>query len=312
MIRFFTDKPGFAEQFLLQPPHWESVSLKAVDDDVQLLASDLFHRNTLFRAESPNPSFWQYLFLIEHARHSQFDVLTEHARSRSGLPHGICSVAGSGEHFHGYKNRPWVSVPGNIHLSAYVSPQQNVDHFGVGFIILPAVSVVQTLDSLPGLKERAMIRWVNDILLGDAKVGGILSCTQSCGSVVTGAVLGIGLNVETSPPVSPTPFVPEVAAVSDFLPENDPSLVVLTFELLLHYLEQNYHALLAGHYRRLLETYRQRSLVIGRDIRVFADVLHDSPVELARGTVSSIGEGLELMLSKGEPTVTKGRVVIDR
>jgi hypothetical protein len=69
---------------------------------------------------------------------------------------------------------------------------------------------------------------------------------------------------------------------------------------------------MAGHYARLLETYRQRSLVIGKEVRVFADTVHHSPDELAHGTVSSIGEGLELMLGKGESTVTKGRVVIDR
>jgi len=312
MVQFFTDNPGFAEQFLLQPPHWESVSLKTLDDDLRPLAADLFHRSTLCQAESPHPSFWQYLFLIEHARDSQFDVFVEHARSKSGLPHGTCSVAGSGEHFHGYKNRPWVSVPGNIHLSAYVSPQQQVDHFGVGFTILSAVSLLQTLDALPGLKQRAMVRWVNDILLGSAKVGGVLACTQSCGPVVAGAVLGIGLNVRASPPVTPTPFVPEVAAVSDFLPENDPAELAWTFEQLLHHLEQNYHTLVAGHYPPLLEVYRQRSMVIGREVTVFTDAPQDSPQELAHGTVSAIGEGLELMLGEGNMSVTKGRVVIDQ
>jgi BirA family biotin operon repressor/biotin-[acetyl-CoA-carboxylase] ligase len=311
MIRFFTDKPGFAEQFLLQSPHWESVSLKSLDEDVRPLASDLFHRNRLCRAESPSPSFWQYLFLIEHAHRSQFDILVEHARAKSPLPHGICLVAGLGEHFHGYKNRRWVSVPGNIHLSAYVSPQQQVSHFGVGFTLLSVVSVLQTLDALTGLKQRAMVRWVNDILLGDAKVGGVLACTQSCGSVVAGAVLGIGLNVTTSPPVMSTPFVPEVGAVSDFLPEDQPAMLALTFERLLHHLELNYHALVAGDYHRLLETYRKRSLLIGREVKVFADIDRNSPEQLAHGRVSSIGEGLELLLGEGDVAVTKGRVVID-
>jgi biotin-(acetyl-CoA carboxylase) ligase len=311
MIQFFTDKPGFAEQFLLHSPHWESVPLKSLDEDVRPLASDLFHRNTLCHAKSSAPSFWQYLFLIEHAQQSQFDILAEHARSRSRLPHGICSVAGSGEHFHGYKNRPWVSVPGNIHLSAFVSPEQQISHFGVGFTILSVVSVLQTLDALTGLTQTPMVRWVNDILLGDAKVGGVLTCTQSCGSVVAGAVLGIGLNIAASPPVTSTPFVPEVGAVCDFLPDDQPAMLALTFERLLHYVELNYHALLAGEYHRLLEAYRQRSIVIGTDVTVFADTDHKSPDQLARGRVNSIGEGLELMLGEGNTAVTKGRVMID-
>ncbi|MCK5572969.1 MAG: hypothetical protein KAJ12_09425, partial [Bacteroidetes bacterium] len=279
---------------------------------IQPLAADLFRRNSLCRAEVPNPSFWSSIFFIEHARSSQFDVIDRHARTNHRLPHGICSVAGSGENFHGHKNRTWVSIPGNLHMSIYFSPQQHVDHFGVGFTILSAISVVQALDALQGLRKKPMIRWVNDILLDNAKVGGVLACTHSCGAVVAGAVLGIGLNVSTTPPVVPTPFVPEVTSIAEFLPEGKTGTLSLTFEHLLRYLEQNYHLLLSGHYARLLEFYRERSLLIGKDVRVFADAQEDLMDELAHGTVTSIGTSLELMLDNSTPAVTKGRVVLNQ
>jgi len=312
MIQIFTDKPGFAEQFLLQPVAWQSETLATLDQSIQPLATDLFRRNSLCRAEIPSPSFWSSIFFIEHARRSQFDVIDRHARTNHRLPHGICSVAGSGQNFHGHKNRSWVSVPGNLHLSIYLSPQQHVDYFGVGFTILSAISVVQALDALPALRKKPMIRWVNDILLDNAKVGGVLACTQSCGPDVAGAVLGIGLNVLTTPPVVPTPFVPEVASIAEFLPEGTTGTLSLTFEYLLRYLEQNYHLLLAGHYARLLEFYRERSLLIGKGVRVFADAQEDVMDELAHGTVSSIGTSLELMLGDSMLAVRKGRVVLDQ
>ena len=58
------------------------------------------------------------------------------------------------------------------------------DPVRMGFVLpiverWPSHAVVDALDAVPGLEGRARIKWVNDILIGDAKVAGILAYTQT-------------------------------------------------------------------------------------------------------------------------------------
>jgi BirA family biotin operon repressor/biotin-[acetyl-CoA-carboxylase] ligase len=60
--------------------------------------------------------------------------------------------------------------------------------------IAAAVSVAEALRELTGLDVR--VKWPNDLLVGDRKLGGLLvESAQMAGESVRSAVLGIGLNV---------------------------------------------------------------------------------------------------------------------
>jgi biotin-(acetyl-CoA carboxylase) ligase len=201
-------------------------------------------------------------------------------------------------------------LEGNIHLSAFLAPGQKVDHFGVGFTILSAVSVVETIDFMEGLEKKASIKWVNDILIANAKVSGVLAHTQSQGEIVTSAVLGIGINVESTPHVERDPFVPGVASLRDFVPSSNKCNQRLVFNKLAPCLDRNYRLLLSGEYLRLLDFYRQRSQVIGREVSVYPDLGGVTSEELVSGRVISIGENLELYLEGVKTPVSKGRLVL--
>jgi BirA family biotin operon repressor/biotin-[acetyl-CoA-carboxylase] ligase len=175
--------------------------------------------------------------------------------------------------------------------------------------VLGVVTVLQVLDSL-GI-TRAQVKWVNDILIEKAKVGGVLVHIKTQGENVTSALVGIGLNVENTPRVEPTPFVPEVAALKSFV--KDPLLCThgQVFRKLAANLANNYDRFIKGKFSELLAIYRQRSIVLGRTVTVYEDTDADVLRKIAKGKVTAIGDNLELRLEGVRTSVWRGRLVLE-
>jgi BirA family biotin operon repressor/biotin-[acetyl-CoA-carboxylase] ligase len=169
---------------------------------------------------------------------------------------------------------------------------------------------VDAIDGLPGLKHDPGIRWVNDIVLGDAKVGGVLAYTQTQGQMVTSAVLGIGLNVEATPAVEPTPFVPAVSSLRDLVADGASVSLRVLVERLLDALHRNYEVLLQAGYQPLLERYRQHSTVTGKHCQVCTEESDQVPRVIASGQLVAIGDGLELHLKGHDKPITRGRLLV--
>lgn len=195
---------------------------------------------------------------------------------------------------------------------AHLSPGRPLGRFEIAFTALAALSVAEAVDRILGTEGRARIKWVNDILLDDAKVAGILAYTQSQAETVTSAVLGMGLNVETTPRVAPTPSVPRVASVRDFLPPDAPDVRGRMLEELLAALDRNYSILLLDGADPLIEAYRGRSMVIGREVTVCAETSDETLEVIAEGVVSGLGDRLELLLEGREEGFVSGRLVMGR
>jgi BirA family biotin operon repressor/biotin-[acetyl-CoA-carboxylase] ligase len=177
-------------------------------------------------------------------------------------------------------------------------------------MVLATVSLVDAIDAALGLERKSAIKWPNDILVDGAKVGGVLAHTLTRGERVTDAVLGIGLNVETTPAVEPTPFVPRVSSLRDIAPGPEVFSQGDAFARLSEALDRNYELLVHGDYDRLLERYRARSLVIGRRVAVCAEQSGAGPQVIAEGMVTHLGDHLELYLEGQERPFTKGRLML--
>ena len=306
----YTDSIHFAERILPQTAgHWSSASSELTVDTPDL-GRFLFGGRFVFTSALESDLLWRHLFVVESASQSQYDLLIELNRAGESLPGGILCVAGEGNKFHGFKDRRWTASPGNLHVSVNLAPAQRIDHFGAGFMILAAVSVIDAIDTVPGLENRAGIKWVNDILINDAKVCGVLAYTQTMANAVTAAVLGIGLNVETTPSVAPTPFVPTAGSLCDFSPDRRSCNQAKLLNELMKSLDRNYRSLIDGNYEALLNRYRERSVVIGRNVEIYSEDTGVEPHVLASGCVKGLGQDLELILEGSERPISKGRLVL--
>ena len=306
----FTDNKKSAENVFTIHREWIPEDYSTIDQNLEQLIHRLYGGKPVYRSESRILGRWQYAFFVKSAPSSHFDLLVESSQGDSVLPDGILCFAGSGRHFHGQRGRPWTAKEGNIHLSLYFSPEKSISHYHTGLPVLSAVSIVQTIDTIENLKGCAKIKWVNDVLIQGTKVAGFLVHTHSVQDRVSGIILGIGLNVEKTPRLTPDIFVPKVGSLRKFLPT--PSAVTRKKILnhLLEFLDKNYVLLLDGQYKKLLDFYRKRSLVIGQEVQLFSCIPNKKQISISSGTVEQIGDNLELWMEGQKKPVTEGRLVL--
>lgn len=92
----------------------------------------------------------------------------------------------------GRNGRTWHSVPGkSLTVSLILKPEMDSQTAG-WFPIMTGVAIVEALSSL-GLEPS--LKWPNDILIGNKKLGGILCESRVQGHSMEWAVIGIGLNI---------------------------------------------------------------------------------------------------------------------
>jgi biotin-(acetyl-CoA carboxylase) ligase len=306
-MTILTDDTDFAGNYVPDSVQWQQIRPKELDECL-LLAKRKFLPGAIFHRGFIDDDFWSNLFIARFAEQSQYDELIELSRQECELPANILCCAGFGIKFHGFHGRSWVSLPGNIHLSAYFRPHREIPDFGSGFMIIAALSALEAIDEMPGMKRRAMIKWVNDIVMDGSKVAGVLAYSQSQGQVVTDAVLGIGLNVESGPKVEPNIFVPASDCLRRFTPRPQECTQRMIFPMLIDRLKHNYLSLIGGDYDKLLNKYINRSLVIGRRVTLWSDNQNGRYEKIISGRVTGIGHNLELLLENSDLPVTRGRL----
>ena len=112
----------------------------------------------------------------------------------AGAAHGTVVTARRQSAGRGRHGRHWVSPAGNLYASFVLRPDVAARRaHEIGFVA--ALAVADTIDAILPDGGRAALKWPNDILLGGAKISGMLAEWGDDGSVV----LGIGLNVVSAP-----------------------------------------------------------------------------------------------------------------
>jgi len=307
----FTDNVACAESFIEPEEDWGSAAFYGREQELCEPAGKIFTDGPVFRNTCRSVRPWRCGFIRKEAPSSHFDLLIELYREKGMPASGLVCLAASGIDFHGQRKRPWVALEGNLHLTAFLSPQKEIAGGGTAFPVLAAVSLVETIDAVGGFRTPPEIKWVNDILIGGAKVAGFLVHTFTVEKTVSAVVLGIGLNVTRAPRLSRDRFVTETASLRDF--HSRPSAIDCKGVLsrLLERIGMNYGLLLEGRYSELLDLYRKRSMVLGRRVRIRTDPEEGKSTEIAAGKVLRIGEYLDLWLSGRREPVTKGRLMLD-
>lgn len=99
----------------------------------------------------------------------------------------------------GRQGRTWTSADGDVLVSLLVRPGPAAAPF------LPLMTGVAVHDALREGGGAVALKWPNDIVHGDRKVGGILVEALGGASGIECAVIGVGLNLETPRAAMPAP-----------------------------------------------------------------------------------------------------------
>ncbi len=125
---------------------------------------------------------------------STMDVI--HQLAEDGAEAGTMVVAGEQLEGRGSRGRTWHSPPGGLWLSTLFRPPATggieVMSLRVGLAVADALEPVL---SLP-----IQVKWPNDLMLGERKVGGILCEARWQGGALGWVAVGVGVNVRNPVP----------------------------------------------------------------------------------------------------------------
>jgi len=308
-----SDGCAYAEHLIDSKIRWTKSDLSFFYDNPVLkeIAAEVYPKGTFFQTKIDLGELWSIAFISERAFISHYDLMIEAGRQRNDLPSGLVFIAGESDFCHGQRGRPWTALSGNLHLTVFLAPKFRIAHFGTGFSILAAVSVVETIDGFKELRGEAAIKWVNDINIGKAKIAGFLAHTHSVGNKIESAILGIGMNVETNPCIAGDMFISDSISLCELVSDEEEVVLSKVFRDLLLRLNINYNLLKAGKYEELLSFYRARSSILGHKVRIFSEPEDGDCRLIASGIVDRIGDNLELYLKGQECPITRGRLVLE-
>jgi biotin-(acetyl-CoA carboxylase) ligase len=291
------------------------VPATSVETSDQALWRALGGGERLWRATGHDPGppgCWSRGVVVAESRASQFDVLREALAAGWRPPGPVACAALAGRGFHGQRGRPWLAGPGNLHLCAAFPEPGLSARDAASLPTLPAVAMVDAIQAMTGEALRPGIKWVNDVLLDGRKVGGVLTATQVQGERVSAVLVGIGLNLSTTPPVPPTPFVPSVGSLAE---AGSPATWADAWLAVLAALGRRMTETVGAGSAAILDAYREASLFVGREVCVFeqepagGEFPPESPPRLlCRGVVRGIEGSLALVLEGEETPVTSGRL----
>lgn len=161
--------------------------------------------------------------------------LAERLSSNAAVPEGSWLIADRQSAGRGRRGRAWSDGAGNF-MGSTVVHRQASDPMPATLALVAGLAVHEVTAPLVPAPSRAVLKWPNDILIGPAKLSGIL-----LEAVGTAVIVGIGVNLAQAPEVSGR----ETIALSAFGPAPDRDL---------------FAAALAGHFGRELERWRSFGL----------------------------------------------------
>ncbi len=116
-----------------------------------------------------------------------------HERAREGAPEGLVVVADHQTAGRGRLGRRWESPPGaNLLASVLLRPACGVEdvHLCTGAVALAGADACEEVAGV-----EAALKWPNDLLVGPAKLAGVLAEVDVAAGSLVAVVVGIGINV---------------------------------------------------------------------------------------------------------------------
>lgn len=227
----------------------------------------------------------------------RFDTIdstnTEAAKqARLGADEGLCVLARQQTAGRGRKGRAWVSdMDAGLYFSLVLRPKVAVRYLP----LITLMTGVAVHDALREFDLRPDIKWVNDILIGDLKISGILAETVDTPQGLA-VVVGIGVNLTSRA------FPDEIAATATSIETKTgrPIAADEVAEQLTGYLSYFYEILNApGGPAEIVDQWRRRSSYFsGKSVRVTLES------EVIEGTTDGLEENGALRVKTQGGSVT--------
>ena len=170
-------------------------------------------------------------------------------RARAGAPEWSVVLADAQAAGRGRLARPWISPPGNLHLSVLLRPPCGEAS------LLPLAAGVAVAEAVAPLGVEPELKWPNDILVRGRKLAGILAEASSGASGLEWVVVGIGVNLNAEVPAELDSVAASLAAESGRLTDREEAAASVLARLSVWY-----HALVETGPAFLLDAWRARAV----------------------------------------------------
>ena len=136
-------------------------------------------------------------------RLEQYDALASTSdscilRAKDGAAEGLAILALRQTAGRGSRGRQWQAPTGNLNLSVLLRPALSMAQSSI-FPLLTGVAVADAVAAFLPADTAPVLKWPNDVLLGGAKLAGILIDAAPKGNSADWLVIGIGINLAEAP-----------------------------------------------------------------------------------------------------------------
>ncbi|NOZ88005.1 MAG: biotin--[acetyl-CoA-carboxylase] ligase [Deltaproteobacteria bacterium] len=203
-------------------------------------------------------------------------------------------TAGSQTAGRGRLSRKWLSPPGGLYMTVSVSPNDPSKVPVIAHVACAGLAMADALAHVAGIEAR--LKWPNDLLVKDRKLGGILSEMVS-GPRGPRLLIGIGINIESAPSLENAAYQSTSIAREAGTPLPLARDLAKNFLFKLHawldLMKKNGYVVIAEHWKAL-------SATIGRNVTVIAGN------EKIEGRAMDLTKEFELVVETGQGKVNVG------
>lgn len=183
-----------------------------------------------------------------------------------GAPEGTLVLAESQTRGKGRLGRLWLSPKyKGIYLSLILRPEISPEQASI-LTLLAAVSICEAIKKIAGID--ANIKWPNDILIGNKKLGGILTELSAEMDKVSFVTIGIGLNVNNDK----KSLISTATSLREHRKESINRVALL--QEILRRIEENYLIFQKKGPRHIIEKWREHNITLGKMIKVYCHKEH--------------------------------------
>lgn len=197
----------------------------------------------------------------------------------------------------------WVSPPGvNLHLSVLLKPPLPLAEARL-YTLIGSLAIADAVES-HGVK--AQVKWPNDVLVNDKKIGGILADVHTHGGHLEALTMGIGVNLNIDRPGMNQLYGDAAAGATSLREARGQHVDRNAFAArVLESLEQRHFDFLAHGKAPLLTEWRRRSF-LGRRVTVREEDVHVEGIAMSLDEegclVVNLDDGSTVRVREGEVT----------